>query len=421
MKILWITGALLPEATAKIKGKPVEKWSSTGSWILGASKVLAKSEDVQLYIAATSQAVEALTCVETGNITSYAIPYGKGHFAENKAYGKYMKTIHDVVQPDIIHIHGTEYSHSLAYLRTCGSKHVVISIQGMTSACYHYFHSEISIAEILRHISFRDLIRGGILREKNSFKKRGEFEREMIQSVSHIIGRTSWDYAHVKAINPNIIYHHGDETLRDEFYTDLHWHYGQCLPHSIVVISSYSSPFKGLHQVLKALPIILREYPDTHVKVLGQDPTFGYQSSQWWRVSGYGRYIISLIKKLNLREKVSFIGPKSAEEMRTELLRSNLFLLPSAIENSPNSLAEAQILGVPCVASYVGGVPDMMKGCEENLYRYEEIEMMAEIVCRVFRKKDHQVDISSAAAERHNPEKNLKELIKTYNTIVAMS
>lgn len=417
MRILWLTGALLPEATAKIKGEELQQWNTTGSWILGAAAALTAMDDVELFMAATSQDVTELTRIETGRITSYAIPYGKGHFLENRDYDPYMKTIHDEVRPDIVHIHGTEYSHSLSYLRTCGNRHTVISIQGMTSVVHRYYHDGMTLSDIIKHISFRDLIRGGVLRDQKTFKKRGAFEQEMIRSVGHIIGRTSWDYAHTKAINPHIAYHYGGETLRNEFYTGKHWSYNGCQPHTIFM-SQANVPYKGLHLLLKALPIILRSYPDTHVFIAGQDPTLGYQSSQWWRLTGYGRYIKSLIKELGLLEHVTFIGPKNAEEMKTELLHSNLYLCPSAIENSPNSLGEAQILGVPCVAAYVGGIMDMMKGNEENLYRYEDIEMMAEKICRVFSNKGTQPDLSAVARERHNPQKNVRDLLETYHCIM---
>lgn len=64
--------------------------------------------------------------------------------------------------------------------------------------------------------------------------------------------------------------------------------------------------------------------------------------------------------------------------MKQEYLNANVFICPSSLENSPNSLGEAQILGTPCLASYVGGIPDMMFGNEGYLYRFEEIEMLAE-------------------------------------------
>ena len=51
---------------------------------------------------------------------------------------------------------------------------------------------------------------------------------------------------------------------------------------------------------------------------------------------------------------------------------------PSSIENSPNSLGEAQLLGVPCIASDVGGVTDMIPNKECGIiYRFEEVELLA--------------------------------------------
>ncbi len=417
MKILWITGSLLPEAIAKIRGEEVQTWKTTGSWILGAAAALTSIKGMELTILSTSQDVKELTRVVTGDITSYAIPYGKGHYTENPTYNKYMEKIRMEVQPDIVHIHGTEYSHSLAWLRVCGGKNVVISIQGMTSVIWRHFHDGMSLYDILTHISFRDIIRGGILREQAQFKRRGRFEIEMIRSVNHVIGRTSWDYAHTKAINPYMKYHQVNETLRSAFYEDVHWDYDYCKPHCIMMTLSYSSPFKGLHHLLKAMPLVVQTYPDATLNICGADPTLNYDFSQWWRITGYGCYIKSLIKKLKIRDYIHFTGPKNAEEMKKELLKCNLFVSPSSIENSPNSLGEAQILGVPCVASYVGGIPDMMRGNEENLYRFEDIEMLADKICTVFRNKEKQKDLSSIAVKRHDPQKNVEDLIKVYESI----
>lgn len=417
MKVLWITGSLLPEAIASIRGEEVQKWSSTGSWIIRAAAELSHHKNIQLTILSTSQDVKELTRVVTDNITSYAIPYGKGHFNENTAYNQYMKGIHEAIQPDIVHIHGTEYSHSLAWLRICGSRNTVISIQGMTSVYSRHYHEGLTYIDIISHLSLRDFIRGGILREKASFAKRGKFEHEMLKTVQHVIGRTSWDKAHVWAINPNARYHYGSETLREEFYSGERWNYVECQPHSIFISQAYT-PIKGLHQLLKALPIVLREYSDTCVRIAGLDPTLGFDKRQRWRITGYGRYIKWLIKKLRLRDHITFIGPQNAEQMKTELLRCNVFVCPSTIENSPNSLGEAQILGVPCVASYVGGVPDMMSGNEENLYRFEDIEMVAEKICTVFKNKDKQISLTDKAALRHDPKRNAEELINTYSCIM---
>lgn len=414
MKILWITGALLPEATAAIKGSSAEGWSSTGSWILGAAAAITQQPGIQLYMAATSQIVTKLTRVETGRIISYAIPYGRGHFEKTSCYDSYMKEIHDEVQPDIVHIHGTEYSHSEAYLRINGGQNTVISIQGMTTACAETYHRGMSTLDTLRYYSFRDLLRGGILSQQHSFRRRGEFEKAMLRNVGHVIGRTTWDKAQVMAINPNLVYHCCNETLRSAFYEPQHWNYAACTPHSIFVSQAYY-PLKGFHQLLKALPVVLRCYPDVQVRVAGLNPL----APQWWRITSYGRYLKRLIRKGALGEHVTFIGEQDTAQMKDELLKCNLFLCPSSIENSPNSLGEAQILGVPCVASCVGGVPDMMKGCEDNLYPFDDVEMLADRICIVFENKEEQKDMSSMAVHRHDPKKNVDDLLQIYHEILS--
>ena len=112
-----------------------------------------------------------------------------------------------------------------------------------------------------------------------------------------------------------------------------------------------------------------------------------------------------------------FIGNLNAEEMKQEYLRSNVFICPSSIENSPNSLGEAQILGVPCLASYVGGIADMMRGNENNLYRFEEVEVLAEKVCNVFAAEEKQIDMKAIAAERHDRKANRDTLYNIYKQV----
>ena len=37
------------------------------------------------------------------------------------------------------------------------------------------------------------------------------------------------------------------------------------------------------------------------------------------------------------------------------MLKSDIFVSASHIENSPNNVAEAMILGMPCIATFAGG------------------------------------------------------------------
>ena len=108
--------------------------------------------------------------------------------------------------------------------------------------------------------------------------------------------------------------------------------------------------------------------------------------------------------------------------MKQAFLDANVYVMPSAIENSPNSLCEAQILGVPVVASYCGGTPTLVeKGKTGYMYRYEEIEMLAHTIMRLFEQKDFSQlsnNERQTALARHDRETNAIRLVEIYNEIL---
>lgn len=416
MKVLWITNILFPEAIDILTGKGELK--STGGWLIGASQALLKNKDVHLCVATVSDLVSKITKLEGERISYYILPLGRGNTKFNDEYLPLWKHIQKEYNPDIVHIHGTEFSHGNAYLKACGNRNVVVSIQGLVSGIAPFYRAGLSKVDILKNITFRDCILGTILRDQTRFYQRGEIEIDTIVNSKYIIGRTSWDYAKTWAINPKIKYFFCNETLRSDFYDGSVWEYDKCVPHSIF-LSQGGYPLKGLHQVLKAMPFILRQYPDTIIRIAGLDITKNHSFSEIIRFSGYGLYIKRLISKLRLVDHVTFTGNLSAEDMKKEYLRSNVFICPSAIENSPNSLGEAQILGVPCIASFVGGVPDMMDG-NHYLYRFEEFEMLAKLVCDVFAEKNKYKGVRDIAYQRHNPIENSKQLYGIYTDILHM-
>jgi glycosyltransferase involved in cell wall biosynthesis len=175
--------------------------------------------------------------------------------------------------------------------------------------------------------------------------------------------------------------------------------------------------------VLKALSLVRGYYPQVQLRIAGSDVT---QSKTWvdkLRISGYGSYLRSLIRKLKLNDHVKFIGTLSEERMVEEYRNAHVFICPSSIENSPNSLGEAQIIGTPCVASFVGGVPDMIKDGETGLlYRFEEYAMLANNILRIFRDNSLAADLSEkcmkAAELRHDRDAIKSQIIEIYTQII---
>lgn len=419
MKILWIVNIEFPEAISLLDKKSELK--STGGWLLGAAESIIRLDStIQLTICCVSKRVTSLVFLHGKKYDYFLIPYGKGNINYNSEYDGFWKKIKDEVNPDIVQIHGTEFTHGLSYVKSCGDHNVVVSIQGLKSAYSHYYYYGMTICDVLSNITLRDLFKGSILKGKKRFEISGNFEKELIRSVKHIIGRTSWDRARTWAINPDAQYHFCNETLRSEFYDRSRWDYNSCRKHSIFVTQA-GYAIKGFHMLLKAMPLILTHYPDAQIRLAGSDITKNHSFGDLFKYSGYGRFINKLLKKYNLNSHVTFLGNLNASEMKSEYLNCNVFVSPSTIENSPNSIGEAQILGTPVISSYVGGVMDMIPsdiyGC---LYRFDETEMLAYKICTLFEQThfENQSACIELASHRHDSKKNAANLLLIYKQII---
>lgn len=412
MKLLWITNITFPEALDRLE---IYQDSPVGGWMLSSANTLANHADIDLYVASVSRHVRQLTRVNGSKIKYYLVPYGKGNERENREYEFYWKEIAAEIIPDVVHIHGTEFAHGLSYVKACGANRVVVSIQGLLHIIAHYSTCGISYREILANFTLRDLLLGSsLISEQKSFLKRSKYEIELLRLVKHVIGRTTWDKIHTLAVNPNLNYYHCNESLRDSFYCGK-WEYDKCMKHSIF-LSQGSCALKGAHLVFKALPLILKKYPDTVVRIAGISP---YKHGIFLN-TGYGKYVQNLIKKYKLEDKIQYLGLLNERQMKDEYLHTNVFICPSSIENSPNSLCEAQLLGVPFLSAYVGGVIDFVKPNVDSIYRFDDIEHLAYSVCRIFANtswKQSPTDINFVA-ERHDRIKNMNTLLAIYKQIL---
>ena len=402
MNVLWIVNAPLPEALSILQGSKVES-HSTGSWVCALLELFCGRTDVDISIASPSPFVKDLVVVK-GKATHYLFPSHNRYEVCNIEYESYWNRIYQAVKPDVVHIHGTEYPHIISYLNVCGNDHLVVSIQGLVSEIRHHYFAGMSDSDVKKCITLRDLVRhDSIIDQYQSMLQRGNIEVDFLSAVNNIIGRTDWDKQIALSINPSLKYYHCSEALREPFYSGK-WNWNDCQKHTIFMTQGHY-PLKGLHIVLEALPASLNKYPDSRLVVSGVNIMRGRSPFDCILRSGYANYLATIIRKNRLWNKVFFIGEIDAEGIKSNMLTSNVFLCASSIENSPNSVCEAQMLGVPCIASDVGGIrsiiPDNSCG---RLYEYDSPMALANQVCVSF-DESSQYDSSeemSLAATRHN-------------------
>ncbi|MDE7429592.1 MAG: glycosyltransferase family 4 protein, partial [Lachnospiraceae bacterium] len=254
--------------------------------------------------------------------------------------------------------------------------------------------------KVQRKSTFRDRVRKDSIRQQQKkFEKRGEYEIEALKRVGHIAGRTDFDLAETQKINPDAVYHFLNETLRGVFYRD-RWNKNNCQTHRIF-LSQGDYPLKGFHYLLQAMPRILEQFPDTEVYVAGADILKAETWKDVLKLPAYGKYLKRLIKENHLEDKVTMLGRLDAEEMKKQYLSCQVFVCPSVLENSPNSVGEAMLLGVPCVAANVGGIHNILTdGGDGFLYPPGDVEALADSIIEIF-TKEAIVDRLSDNARKH--------------------
>lgn len=419
MKILWLINIPIPEAS-QLMG---EKTSPYGGWLINASRKLAIKDDIELSIAFPSKKANIYKELKGNRINYYPfMPIKDSDYKvieNNESFEKILKKI----KPDIVHIYGTEMPHTLSLINTCNKLNTktVISIQGLVSIIEKHMYANLPTYVIYGN-TFRNILRQDSIYDlKKLYKNRGKYEIEALKKTKHIIGRTTWDKVCSNQINSEARYYFCNETLREEFYK-YQWNINDCEKYSIF-ISQGQYPIKGLHYMLEAMPLILKKFPESKLYVSGKNIIKTDSIKDKLLMTYYGKYIKNIIKKLGLNNNVIFTGPLDEQKMCKRYLKSHIFVCPSTIENSPNSLGEAMILGVPIVASYVGGIPDMLKNKEEGfLYQHDAPYMLAHYVCEIFENDDLALKFSKNAREHawttHDSEANTRELIKIYNQII---
>ena len=192
-------------------------------------------------------------------------------------------------------------------------------------------------------------------------------------------------------------YHFNNETLRPLFYETSLWNIDTCNKYQIYV-SQGSYPLKGIHILIRALANLIHEFPELQCRIGGEDLRKNQAITHKLGIS-YSNFVIRLIEHYRLQDHVHYIGFQSEEQVVGELLKAHCFVMPSLMENSPNALGEAMILGVPCIASRVGGIPSMV-GEDVLLYPDRNEVVLSEQIKQVFTDTQLCLELSETGRKR---------------------
>lgn len=408
MRILWVLNMMLPDA-AKALGKGT---TTSGTWLLDYVESIKSDSEIQL-ATMTYANVEKLEVTTVAGIRHYVFPGGGKRllFSSKKTIDDCSYVIEDF-QPDIIHLHGTEYAMAHAMVQLQPKQPMILTIQGIITRIAQEYRAGMTLGEFLKIATPKQWLHmNAPIFTERLFRKNAKREQYVIKHMNRVTGRVDWDKAQMLAINPHLKYDRLNYNLPPVFYDAEKWDIDAAEPHSIYTGSS-TYPLKGIHILIDALALVKENYPDVKLYVPGNNTTYE-------RSNGYERYIRKKINALGLTDNVIFVGKKSSAEIVQLLQKSRICVIPSAIEGASASLREAMMIGTPSICSYRGGMVDLIQdGTNGYCYDFGEYPVLADRICRLFEDRQlclHFSEKSKADAElRHARKKNYQDLKNIY-------
>lgn len=386
-----------------------------GGWQDSLQKIVQEIQDIELYVAFPTKNV-AYNVKKIDGVTYLPIKLEYNFFEKIRSkwtwdiYAKKVccaafKVVSEV-RPDIIHCFGSEWLWGLVAEKT--NIPCVIHIQGSIvpymNAQFPPGYNEYTVAEAIGLKKMLTIKKQRMLTQ--SWVKQ---ETRLWKTVKYYMGRTQWDLALTKMMNPAACYFHVDEALRESFFscTDS-WHCPQ--GNKIILFSTGCTTFwKGPDMMLKTAKILKNNGIDFEWLVAGK------MDSKMKKVVEH--HEACKFEDVNIK----LIGFTKPDVLINYLCNCTMYVHTAYIENSPNSICEAQILGVPVVSTNVGGISSLIDGNGILVPANDPWQMANAIIdlsenkrmMSVFSEKGKEI-----ACKRHSPSLIKKQLINCYKTII---
>lgn len=421
IKVLWFS----PTPCGSVNRNKVATLS--GGWLISLEDELKQNQGIELHVAFFSDTeceafdfdgvhYHPMLLKQSKNGIKRVLERRQSPVSIDKKMLPVMLNVVKTVNPDLIHIHGTEerFGQIQDHIKDIP---ICFSIQGLIASIENKYFTGMSYAEATKYEKLWDKVRNVSIRDDwKSLTFRAKREERYLQHAKYIFGRTFWDENITLAMNPNRKYFVVDEILRTPFYNKL-WNKTEFSQDKLKLVSTISGGiFKGFETALETARI-LKQYSgfDFEWNIVGYDAT-----SKWV-------HIAEKIKRLKHHDLcINLLGRKDAEELSELLINSDIYVHVSHIENSPNSVCEAMLVGMPVIASYAGGTATLLKdGQEGKLVQDGDPYVLAGTIVNLYQHFDKaQAYAESArktAASRHDPKRVASQLIYAYKTITTSS
>ncbi|MBQ7462948.1 MAG: glycosyltransferase [Bacteroidaceae bacterium] len=400
-RILWLTSIRF--STDGLKG--------TGTWLQPLATSITQNYEVYHICCGRVKSIEY---EEVDGVFQYVIPKRKTQcntqIPDRKTCDE-VKTIIEQVKPDLIHVWGTESR--WAYMKVLGlfgSYITILDMQGLLSTCYESYYAGLTAFERMRCIGIKELLQPSsyIYFARKTIKKKAKIESEILHAYENICYQSEWIHNRLKGLCLSANFFATKIIVRPEFW-DRKWESPNNSSPVLFSSTAVAHPYKGLHVLIKACSILKQKYPNFILYIAG-----GVMRKKYGIMSGYESYLATLIKADNMSNNIVFLGNLSAVEMINYQLKSDVCVVPSAVESYCLGLAESLTLGLPTVASYSAAMPTIAKDKDEVLfYSPSDYVDCAEKIIELFENKNLSESLSANSRLRRISENHKRIVVKT--------
>ena len=389
MNILWLT-PYPPNKYFEYNKQSHSLQTHTCSWIIGLEELVKNEEKINLNILTLSYDIPETQNFQQGKINYYFLKR-KTPIKTNlmTRYRKEIKEIQNMIyyiQPDVIQAFGTEDVYALA--------------------CLDFSHK--SIVHIQGIITLYNKARGALFdRQWLAWTLQSIHEKKAVSLHKNFFIRTKWDSSFVLKHNPRANLYNCWEALRSEFYQQNIFRENK---KKYLLFLGGSYDFKGYKDVLEVFFSVYQKIPDLEF-VIGGNTNADHE-----------RQIFRKKFPIEFVDRIKFPGILSAKEIIQYFSESLALIVLSKMENSPNSICEAQICGVPVISVDIGGISDLIENNETGfLIEYGDRNTPVNIIERLFNDSSLFNTISRNAREtakkRHNPVLIKNTILEVYNLL----
>ena len=398
-----------------------EMLTSTGGWLQPLAEMLQLSGKVEIFNV-TSGNISEVQASECNGIKQWILPHNKNRFHSQVASRHFCEMVAEIekeVNPDLVHIWGTESVWVSVYAQGYIKNKAFVDIQGILSSSYYYYYGGLRFTELLRSLGIKEILKpwSSLAYQKYSFKRRGKVELDSLKHFNYISYQSEWVRRELALTCPNALFLKTKIMLRSSFYDAAPWQYkGRKNAPVVFSTASGSISYKGFHILLRAIGWLKAKYPNIQLHIAGQ------MKGRLMK-SGYTKYLESLIRELGLVENVVFLGSIDEHQIVTELQNADVTVIPSFVETYCLAFAESMMVGTPTIASYAGAMPELAEdGKEAFFYNSMDFISCAYYIDQLVTDKELSMRLSANGRAKRLVENDRETVLQTqlniYNTLI---